>query len=145
MSLALPTAVAALTLLAPAPTPEARAEALNKAFAAAMVAGDAAAVAACYTEDGQLFFFQGQTLKGRAAIRATLTEMFKDMRVKAMTITSQEVHALGSHFLVDQGTYAMTTVGADGKETTQKARYLQLLRKDADGQWRLFRDCPLAD
>lgn len=120
-------------------------QALNDAFAAAMVKGDPSAVAAFYTEDGQLIFFKGQTVKGRAAIQDTLTGMFKGMKVKAMTITSQESHPAGPGWLVDQGTYEMTSVGPDGKEETSKARYLQILRKGKDGRWLLFRDCPLPD
>ncbi|HJV90566.1 MAG TPA: nuclear transport factor 2 family protein [Holophagaceae bacterium] len=122
---------------------KAKAEALNKAFAAAMVKGDAAAVAGLYTEDARLLFFKGQTLKGRAAIHETLAGMFKGMKVTAMSIVSEECHPLGEA-LLDMGHYEMTSE-AEGKTTTEKARYVQVLKKGKDGQWRLFMDCPLPD
>ncbi|HJU83378.1 MAG TPA: nuclear transport factor 2 family protein [Holophagaceae bacterium] len=130
-------------LLAPGAKWHAKAQALNDAFAAAMVKGDAEAIAEAYTQDAELFFFKGETPKGRVAIRATLDGMLKGMQVKAMAITSEETYRLGAD-LFDQGHYEMTTV-ADGKETTAKGRYLQILRKGTDGKWRLWRDCPLPD
>ncbi|HJW32055.1 MAG TPA: nuclear transport factor 2 family protein [Holophagaceae bacterium] len=131
-----------LPLLA-GPGPKAKADAVNKAFAAAMVKGDAVAVAGLYTEDARLLFFKGQTLKGRAAIQETLAGMFKGMKVTAMSIVSEECHPLGDT-LLDMGHYEMTSE-AEGKTTTEKARYVQVLKKGKDGQWRLFMDCPLPD
>lgn len=118
-------------------------DALNEAFAAAMMKGDATAVADLYTEDAQLLFFKGTTLKGRSAIQAFLTGMFKGMQVKAMKIVSEETHPMGD-LLLDQGHYEMTSE-ADGKVETTKARYLQVLKKGKDGKFLLFRDCPLPD
>jgi ketosteroid isomerase-like protein len=45
--------------------------------------------------------------------------------------------------LYDSGRYEMVDVGKDGKETTSKGRYMQILKKGKDGVWRLWRDCPL--
>jgi len=136
------TALVALPLAA-SPPAKVKVDALNEAFAAAMMKGDAAAVAACYSEDGHLFFFKGTTLKGRAAIQEFLTGMFKGMKVKAMKVVSEETHPLGDAIL-DQGTYEMTSE-SDGKVDTTRARYLQVLKKGKGGKFLLFRDCPLAD
>jgi uncharacterized protein (TIGR02246 family) len=116
---------------------------MNRAFAAAMTKGDSAEVAAFYTEDAQLLFLKGTTLKGRAAIQEFMTGMFKGMKVKAMKIVSDESHPMGDAIL-DQGHYEMTSE-ADGKVQTDKARYIQVLKKDKEGKLRLFRDCPLPD
>ena len=129
--------------LAASPAVNAKVAALNEAFAAAMVKGDAAAVAALYTEDAQLLFFKGTTLKGRGAIQEFLGGMFKGMKVTSMKIVSEEVHPLGEA-LLDQGHYEMTSE-ADGKAETTKARYLQVLKKGKDGKLLLYRDCPLPD
>jgi uncharacterized protein (TIGR02246 family) len=107
-----------------------------------MVKGDIAAVADCYTEDGQLLFMDGKTYKGRAEITALMTGYFGASKVKSMTITSEESHMMGGAIL-DLGHYEMVDVGKDGKETTSKGRYMQVLHKGRDGTWRLFRDCPL--
>jgi uncharacterized protein (TIGR02246 family) len=129
--------------LAASPAVQAKVDALNDAFAAAMVRGDAAAVAAIYTEDAHLYFFKGTTLKGRAAIQEFLTGMFKGMKVTSMKIVSEEIHPMGDTVL-DEGHYEMTSE-ADGKVETSKARYLQVYKKGKDGKYLLFRDCPLPD
>jgi uncharacterized protein (TIGR02246 family) len=129
--------------LAASPAVQAKVDALNNAFAAAMIRGDAAAVAAIYTEDAHLYFFKGTTLKGRAAIQEFLTGMFKGMKVTAMKIVSEEIHPMGGTIL-DEGHYEMTSE-ADGKVETSKARYLQVYKKGKDGKYLLFRDCPLPD
>ncbi len=132
-----------LPALAASPAkPSPHADRANKAFAAAMVKGDAAAVANLYTEDGQLYFMDGKTYKGRQALTELMAGFFSSDKVKAMTITSEESHMLGDA-LFDSGHYEMTLVGKDGKETTSKGRYLQIMKKGKDGVWRLWRDCPL--
>lgn len=134
---------AALAIPLVAGGPSTKAEALNKAFAEAMVKADVKVLADLYTEDGQLLFMKGTTLKGREAITGFMTGFFKDAQVKAMKITSEESHAMGA-YLLDLGYYEMTVV-ASGKEETSKGRYMQVLAKGKDGKWRLFRDCPLPD
>jgi uncharacterized protein (TIGR02246 family) len=129
--------------LAASPTVQAKVDAANDAFAAAMVRGDAAAVAAFYTEDGHLLFFKGTTLKGRAAIQEFMTGMLKGMKVTSMKIVSEEIHASGD-LILDQGHYEMTSE-TDGKVETSKARYIQVYKKGKDGKLLLYRDCPLPD
>jgi uncharacterized protein (TIGR02246 family) len=137
--------LAALVALPSAASPaiKAKVDAVNEAFAAAMVQGDAAAVAAFYTEDAQLIFFKGTTLKGRAAIQEFMTGMMKGMKVKSMKIISEEIHPMGDT-LLDQGHYEMISE-ADGKVEASKARYIQVFKKGKDGKLLLFRDCPLPD
>lgn len=139
---ALPALIAALPLAA-SPAVQAKVDAANDAFAAAMVRGDAAAVAAFYTEDAHLIFFKGTTLKGRAAILEFMTGMLKGMKVTSMKIVSEEIHPMGDAIL-DQGHYEMTSE-ADGKVETSKARYLQVYKKGREGKLLLYRDCPLPD
>lgn len=135
----------ALPVLAGAPAkPSAHADAANKAFAAAMVKGDAAAVADTYTEDGQLMFFDGTTYKGRKAIQELMAGFFSGNSVKSMTLTSEETQWMGAAIL-DIGRYEMVTVGKDGKESTSKGRFMEILKKGKDGKWRLYRDCPLTN
>ena len=124
--------------------PTAAAQAGNDAFAAAMVKGDADALADLYAKDGQLFFFKGNTFKGREAIHAFMVGFLKDTKVKAMTITSDETHMMGGAML-DIAHYEMTTVDKDGKEETAKGRAMTVSHKGKDGKWRLWRDVPLPD
>ncbi len=128
----------------PGSTPMAIAQKGNDAFAAAMVKGDAEALADLYAPDGQLFFFKGNTFKGREAIHAFMVGFLKDTKVKAMTITSDESHIMGRSML-DIAHYEMTTVDKDGKEETAKGRAMTVSCKGKDGKWRLWRDVPLPD
>ena len=125
------------------PALKVKVDAMNDAFAAAMLKGDAPALAALYTEDGHLLFFKGSTLKGRAAIQEFFAGMFKDMKVKAVKIVSDEIHPMGDAIL-DQGHYEMTSE-LEGKVQTDKARYFQVFKSDKEGKLLLFRDCPLPD
>jgi uncharacterized protein (TIGR02246 family) len=129
--------------LAASPALQGKVDAHNNAFSAAMVKGDAAAVAALYTADAELLFFKGSTLRGRAAIQETLTGMLKGMKILSMKIVSDQIHVLGDAIL-DQGHYEMTSE-ADGKVETSKARYIQVFKKAKDGSLLLWRDCPLTD
>ncbi len=121
----------------------ARIQTLNDGFAGDMLKADAAAVAARYSEDAQLLFFKGATFKGRPAIQGFLQDFFKGSKLKAFTVVSEETHAMGDCIL-DLGHYEMTAV-AEGKEESSKGRYMQVFRKEKDGKWRVFRDCPLPD
>lgn len=135
----------ALPAFAAAPSGSAaHADALNRAFSAAAVKGDAAALGALYTKDAQLLFFKGSTFKGRDAIQGFFDGFFKDTKLKAMAVTSEESHLMGGAIL-DIGHYEMTMVDKDGKEETSKGRYIEVMKKGQDGKWRYFRDCPLPD
>ena len=125
-------------------SPKATAAAVNKAFDQAMMSGDSTAVSDLYTKDAELFFFKGTTLKGRDAIKGFLDGFFKGAKVKNMSVVSEESHTMGNCIL-DIGHYEMTTIGEDAKEATSIARYMEVLCKGKDGQWRIWRDCPLPD
>ena len=106
----------ALPVLAASPgKPSPHAAAVNKAFAAAMVKADAAAVANLYTEDGQLLFMDGKTYKGRKQLQELFVGYFKENKIKSMTVASEESDMLGDAIL-DIGRYEMVEVGKDGKE-----------------------------
>ena len=136
--------VLALPVLASPYKPSPKAETHNKAFAAAMVKGDVAALADMYTEDGRLIFFDGKNYSGKAEIKAFFEGFLKENKVKSMTITSEDAAMMGGA-IMDIGSYMMVTVGKDGKESASKGRYMEVLTKGKDGKWRLFRDCPLSN
>ncbi len=142
--LALALALSLPALAASPAKPSTHADAANKAFAAAMIKGDAVMVAQLYTEDGQLLFFDGKTYKGRREIGDMMAGFFSSNSVKSMTITSEEAHMMGG-MILDIGRYEMVTVGKDGKETASKGRFVDVLKKGKDGKWRLWRDCPLTN
>jgi uncharacterized protein (TIGR02246 family) len=127
----------ALSLPAAAETPGPREaiEAANSEFSAAYRRGDVRAVAAFYTERGQLFPPHAKLVSGRPAIE----EFWKaamDSGAKSVELKTREVDAFGDS-AVESGTYTLS--GKNG-EPLDRGKYLVLWKRLASG-WRLHRDC----
>lgn len=133
-----PTAAAATPAL-DAPADIAAITAARDGFMAAYAAGDAAAIGQLYTENA-ISEPNGQpSVKGRAAIVASLTSMFEQVSVKA-TLTPEETRTLGAVGL-DRGRYTVTvTPKAGAPPTTSEGRYLVVYVKGEDGKWRVSHD-----
>ena len=110
-------------------------EAANAEFRAAYSRGDARAVAAMYTEGGQLYPPNERVVAGRAAIEG-FWKAAMDSGVKGVELKTAEVESLGDS-AVEAGTY--TLYGKDGT-TLDRGKYL-VLWKWVGGAWRLHRDC----
>ena len=110
-------------------------EAANVEFAAALRRSDAGAVAAMYTERGQLFPPNEKIVEGRAAIER-YWKASMNSGIKAIELKTTEVEALGES-AVEVGSY--TVYGKDGA-AIDRGKYLVLWRR-ADGAWKLHRDC----
>jgi uncharacterized protein (TIGR02246 family) len=110
-------------------------EAANTELRTAYGRGEARAVAAMYTEGGQLYPPNQGVVAGRAAIeefwKATM-----DSGVKGVELKTVEVESLGDS-AVEAGTY--TLHGKDGT-TLDRGKYLVHWKKEG-GAWRLHRDC----
>jgi uncharacterized protein (TIGR02246 family) len=110
-------------------------EAANAKFGAAYGRGDARAVAAMYTEGGQLYPPNENVVAGRAAIEA-FWKAAMDTGAKGVELKTAEVEGLGDS-AVEAGNY--TLYGKDGT-TVDRGKYL-VLWKSVGGDWRLHRDC----
>jgi uncharacterized protein (TIGR02246 family) len=110
-------------------------EAANAKFAAAYSRGDAAALAAMYTERGQLFPPNEKIIEGRAAIEK-FWKAAMDSGIKTVELKTTEVEGLGES-AVEMGSY--TLYGKDGA-AMDRGKYL-VLWKRVDGAWKLHRDC----
>ena len=109
--------------------------AANAEFGAAYGRGDARAVAAMYTEGGQLYPPNERVVAGRAAIE----EFWKaamDSGAKGVELKTAEVERLGDS-AVEAGSY--TLYRKDGT-TLDHGKYL-VLWKWVGGAWGLHRDC----
>ena len=136
--------VIALGACAQAPAMNAAADiaavnALRDSFTTAMNAGDGTAIGNLYTADGASQHNHDKTVAGREAITASQNAMFSQFTVKA-EITPNETMTMGD-FGFDRGTYRMTmTPKAGGDAITDEGRYIVLLRKEADGSWKVSSD-----
>lgn len=136
--------VLALGACAKAPETNAAADiaavsALRDGFTSAMNAGDAAAIGSLYTADGVSQHNHDKTVTGRDAIVEGQKAMFSQFAIKA-EIMPDETVTMGT-FGFDRGRYRMSmTPKAGGEAMVDEGRYVVLLRKEADGAWKVSSD-----
>ena len=108
------------------------AAALEK-FMAAFSRGDAAGIAALYTENGQLLPPNSDFITGKTAIQG-FWQVLLDMGLKA-TLETVELETHGDT-AIEVGKF---TLQGEGGQTVDEGKYL-VVWKQADGQWKLHRD-----
>jgi uncharacterized protein (TIGR02246 family) len=115
-------------------------QAREREWSAAFLAGNAAGVAALYTEDAAQVQASGDWFRGRDGITSAMQAQFDTLSVTAREDITEEVIAAGD-FAVEIGHYSYTgTSKANKSPRSASGRYMALWRKDADGTWRLHRD-----
>lgn len=140
----IPSAFAALALIGAMAGP-ACAQSAKESIEAALVtfeeafnSGDAAAVAAHYTEDAALLPPDAARVDGRAAIekfwKGAMDSGFKDLNLEAV-----EVEESGQ-IAYEVGTFAGTVPGQGGGRANIAGKYIVVWKKAQDGAWRLHRD-----
>jgi uncharacterized protein (TIGR02246 family) len=130
-------ALAALAVPAPASAAEAvrsAIEAANGRFVELFGKGDAAGVAALYTEDAQVLPPNGDVVRGRAAVQ-TFWKGVMDAGVKGAKLTAVEVTPSGN-MAYEVGRYELS--GADGK-TLDSGKYIVIWKREGS-RWKLHRD-----
>ncbi len=111
-------------------------EATVQAFVDGVLAGDAAAVAATYTEDAVLMPPGHPTVEGRAAIE----EYFASWPpVSELDCRIIEVSGSGDTAYV-VGRYTMTVPMEEGDPMMDEGKFFDVRKKTADGSWLFHRD-----
>lgn len=108
--------------------------AVNERLMAAFNAGNAAAVAACYTTTGLLMPPRTEAIAGREGIQA-YWQGAMDMGIATLQVETLEVADYGAS-AVEVGRYALAS--ADAK-TIDRGKYIIVWQQE-DGEWRLTRD-----
>jgi uncharacterized protein (TIGR02246 family) len=108
--------------------------AANERFMAAVGRGDAAGLAALYTEDGWLLPSNADFMKGHQAIQAVWQSVL-DMGVKGAKLEIVEVEDHGDT-AIEVSTYELH--GEEG-QTLDRGKYIVIWKRQ-DGQWLLHRD-----
>lgn len=124
-----------------APEDIAAVNALRSKFEATFNSGEIANMTALYTADAVVAENHSPTLVGRDAVLKYYGDMFAQVTVK-IQLTAEETKTFGDH-AYDRGRVTFTvTPKAPGAQPlpTESGRYLVLLRKEADGQWRASHD-----
>ena len=109
-------------------------EAANREFMAAFDSGDAAGVAALYTENGQILPPNSDPITGKDGIKG-FWQGAMDMGLKTASLETVEVEQQGDRAM-EIGNYK---IFVDGGQMVDHGNYL-IIWKQEDGQWRLYRD-----
>ena len=109
-------------------------QAADEQFAAAFAAGDAAAVAALYTDDGMLLPPNGDFVSGRAAIQGFWRAVM-GMGVASAKLTVVEAESIGDTAW-EVGRYNLYTAAGDAID---EGKYIVVWKRTEAG-WRLHRD-----
>lgn len=113
-------------------------DARGKAFAEAVNAGNADAVAAIYTEDAVLMPPDMPAVTGRDNIRAVFAGMMRQMPGMRIAFEVQDVAANGP-LAVERGAWIITVPTPDGGSSETRGKYLVAWHK-VDGEWMMAWD-----
>jgi ketosteroid isomerase-like protein len=108
-------------------------ERADQAFCAAFNRGDAAGVASCYAEGGQLLPAHSEIVE-RPAIR-TFWQGVMNLGIQSAELRAVEVEACGD-YAHEVGAYALRL--ADGTPA-DRGKYVVIWKRE-QGEWKLYRD-----
>jgi uncharacterized protein (TIGR02246 family) len=114
-------------------TDEAAIRANIEKFVKAYNAGDAKAVAALFTPDGEVHDKAGNEAEGREAIEKTFAKIFKDMPEKNLEVFIESIRFIGSDLALEVGTTKETP---EPNEPPDIDRYT-VLHVKRDGKWQM--------
>lgn len=125
---------AASTPADPAPINDVRAS-----YQAAYNAGDAAAVAALFTDDAISMPDHHSALEGKAAIQQYLEQIFSQYTA-TISITPADTEITGD-VAHEHGSFSITvTPKAGGNTVTDGGKYIVILKRQSDGAWKIHHD-----
>jgi uncharacterized protein (TIGR02246 family) len=105
----------------------------NEAFMSAMANGDAAGVAAQYTDDAQLFPANADLVTGKQEIQKAM-QGFIDSGVTGLNLESTEIKGIGE-MAFEVGKYTLSV----DEQVVDNGKYIVIWKKDGE-QWKLHRD-----
>jgi uncharacterized protein (TIGR02246 family) len=103
------------------------------AFMEAFNSGDAAAVAAFWTKDGEYVGPDEESLRGRGEIEKSYTEFFKEHPESKLEVTVESVRLLGRQTALEEGELKLSLADDEGPAVS---RYSVLHVREDDG-WRM--------
>jgi len=113
--------------------------AVRDGYATAFKAADAAAIAALFEADAPMMNPGLATATGPAGIEAAMKEAFGMMTPNDLMITPIKTDVVGD-LAYETGTYKQSATMTGGEMMTEEGRYLVVLRRQADGGWKLVAD-----
>jgi uncharacterized protein (TIGR02246 family) len=116
-------------------------EKANSQFIRQLQAGDAAAIAEAYADDGLFIGPDGATLKGKAAVR----DLYAASIARRASIVGGGIKTEGEAcsddgMVYEWGQGSVSTRGADGKIASRAGPYLTVWKAGPDGVWKIIRN-----
>ena len=112
----------------------------NSDWVRALKAGDAAAIAEAYADDGVFVLQDGSTVKGRAAVQ----QLYDGQAKAAASILDGGIETKGTAcsadgLIYEWGEGGLRLKGADGREQSRGGPYLTVWKR-IDGRWKIIRN-----
>ena len=113
-------------------------EATIKTLVESLNGGDAAGVAAHYTDDAALLPPDAARIDGREGIQGAWQALI-DADIRDVVLTTEEVDVFGD-VANEVGTIRATAPGENGGRVQWVGKYVSVWKRGGDGTWRLHRD-----
>lgn len=113
-------------------TDEAAIKTAIDSYVAAFNKGDAAAVAAHWNSDGELTTVGGETIRGQAAIEASLKQFFANNQGVRIEILDPSIRFLSPKVAIEEGSARVIRAGEEPVETTYSAVHV-----NQGGVWKM--------
>ena len=114
--------------------------AIDETFVKAILAKDASTAASLYTEDAITLFPNTEMVRGRANIQKSLEASSTQGELHQFTFEQVEVHGVGDLAYVVGTNESTFTPKGSTRPITTKGKYVFILRKQADGSWKMVVD-----
>ena len=117
-------------------------EKANSEFVVAMKTGDAATIAAPYTEDASFIMIDGACIQGRTEIEKMYRDRFARFgRASSTKIDSKKLVVDGD--LAYESGYGEIGLLKDGKLSVNGGRFVTVWQRQANGDWKILRNVVL--
>lgn len=103
-----------------------------ESYVAAYNRGDAKALAAHWSDEGQWLSPDGRRIRGRRAIEAAMAKMFQEEKGRKIEIVNAGVRLVSADAAVEEGTARVSSPGEPATESTYLAVHVK-----QGGQWKL--------
>lgn len=117
-------------------------EKANSEFIAAMKTGDAATIAAPYTDHAVFIAFDGSCTQGRTEIEKMYRARFERSGLASSTKVNSEGLVVDGELAYESG-YAEIGSLKQGKPAIDGGRFLTVWQRQADGEWKILRNVVL--
>ena len=116
-----------------------RIEETNAEFSAVASRGDAAAIAALYTDDAVVLAPNAEMVRGKQAIKGLFDGMIQQLGPPQLTLRTLQLDEVGD-MANEIGEYTLKFQPAGGEPVTDIGKYVVIWKRQGDDSWKLHID-----